>query len=155
MSKNPPSLNAPTAVSANVVIIAAMFNADVTDRLLEVALNRLLEAGVKEENISVDRVPGAFELPLAAQAYAEREDVAAILLLGAVIRGETAHFEYIARAAAEGATRVSLDSKKPVIFGVLTTDTLEQAEERIPQAKYWANSALAMTRFNDEVRKGR
>ena len=113
-----------------VGIVVSRFNELITSKLLEGALNTLQQFDVAKENIHVVEVPGAFELPLAAQKLADRDDIDAVITLGAVIRGETPHFDYVCGEAASGVTRVSLDSKKPVIFGVLTTDTIEQALSR-------------------------
>lgn len=118
------------ASGLRVVIVCARFNETVTRALLGGALAALRERGARDEDIEVAWVPGSFELPLAAQAAVARPDVAAVICLGAVIRGETPHFEYVSHAAATGILRVSLDSRKPVTFGVLTTDNPEQAFER-------------------------
>ena len=107
-------------------VIVARFNSSITEKLLEGAQNALKKAGA--DGIAVFYVPGAFELPLAARKLAEAHD--GIVALGAVIRGETPHFDYVCDAAAHGLLQVSLDTGKPVAFGVLTTDTLEQAEAR-------------------------
>jgi 6,7-dimethyl-8-ribityllumazine synthase len=111
-------------------IVVARFNETVTRALLDGAVSALKERGAKEDQIEVAWVPGAFELPLVAQVQANRFDISAVICLGAVIRGETPHFEYVSHAAATGILRVSLESGKPVAFGVLTTDTPEQAYER-------------------------
>lgn len=118
------------ASSVRVAIVCARFNEPVTRALLEGAVGALKEHGATDEQIEIAWVPGSFELPLAAQWVADRSDIAAVICLGAVIRGETPHFEYVSHAAATGILRVSLDSGKPVAFGVLTTDTPEQAFER-------------------------
>jgi 6,7-dimethyl-8-ribityllumazine synthase len=111
-------------------IICARFNETVTRALLDGATKALREHGAAESQIEIHWVPGSFELPLAAQAAASRAEIAAVICLGAVIRGETPHFEFVSQAAATGIMRVSLDGGKPVTFGVLTTDTPEQAFER-------------------------
>jgi 6,7-dimethyl-8-ribityllumazine synthase len=116
--------------SPRIVIVCARFNETVTNALLRGALATLKERGVPETQIEVVWVPGSFELPLAANAAAERTEVAAVVCLGAVIRGETPHFEYVSEAAAMGILRVGLDNHKPVTFGVLTTDNPEQAFQR-------------------------
>ena len=107
-------------------VIVARFNSSITEKLLEGAQNALKKAGA--DGIAVFYVPGAFELPLAARKLAEAHD--GLVALGAVIRGETPHFDYVCDAAAHGLLQVSLETGKPVAFGVLTTDTLEQAEAR-------------------------
>ncbi|WP_455384030.1 6,7-dimethyl-8-ribityllumazine synthase [Acidihalobacter prosperus] len=111
-------------------IALARFNGFVVERLLEGALDALKRHGVAEADIEVVRVPGAFELPLTVQAMAQRERYDAIIALGAVIRGATPHFDYVAGESAKGLSSVSLSSGLPVINGVLTTDTIEQAIER-------------------------
>ena len=115
---------------ARFAIVAARFNREITDALLEGALDTFSRHGVASERVSVVRVPGAFELPLAAKRLLQRERYAAIVVLGAVIRGETPHFDYVAGECARGISRVSLDSGVPVIFGVLTTEDYEQAAAR-------------------------
>ncbi len=112
-----------------IACVASRYNADISEALLAGALQCLAERGVPREAIMVDHVPGAFELPLAAKWFAE-EGMDAVVCLGAVIRGETAHFDHVAREAASGIRQVSLEAAIPVLFGVLTTDTREQAEAR-------------------------
>jgi 6,7-dimethyl-8-ribityllumazine synthase len=118
------------ASGIRLAIICARFNEKVTHALLDGAMKTLLEHGANAEQIEVVWVPGSFELPLAAQQAARRSDISAVICLGAVIRGETPHFDFVSHAAATGILRVSLDSGKPVAFGVLTTDTPEQAFDR-------------------------
>ncbi|MBL4679294.1 MAG: 6,7-dimethyl-8-ribityllumazine synthase, partial [Pseudomonadales bacterium] len=112
------------------VIIVARFNGFVVESLLEGALDLLKRQGVNDNNITVVRVPGAFEMPLVAKKIAEKKDCDAIIALGAVIRGSTPHFDFVAGECASGLASVSLEEKIPVAFGVLTTDTIEQAIER-------------------------
>lgn len=116
--------------NVTVAIVVSRFNELITNKLLEGALHTLRQYDVKEENICVVDVPGAYEIPVIAQKLAEKESVDAVIALGAVIRGETPHFDIVANEVASGVTRVALDWKKPVIFGVLTTDTIEQALAR-------------------------
>lgn len=111
-----------------VAIVVARFNSHVTLRLLDGARRGLAGAGVRDEDVTVTWVPGAFEIPVAAQAAAAHAD--AVICLGCVIRGETAHFEHVAGQAASGIMRVGLDTGKPVLFGVLTTENLDQALAR-------------------------
>ncbi len=111
-------------------IAVARFNAFIVESLLEGAIDTLRRHGVEDDDIEVVRVPGAYELPLVAQSMAVNGDYDAIIALGAVIRGGTAHFDYVAGNAAKGLATVALDHDMPVIFGVLTTDTIEQAIER-------------------------
>lgn len=110
-------------------IVVGRFNDLITRNLLDGAIGALKGYGVKEENIDVAWVPGAFEIPLIAKEMAE-QSYDAVIALGAVIRGATPHFDYVCNEAAKGISQVSLQSGKPVIFGVLTTDTIEQAIER-------------------------
>ena len=116
--------------ATRIVIICARFNETVTKALWKGAIAALKERGIAESNVESYWVPGSFELPFAASAAASRADVAAVICLGAVIRGETPHFDFVSQAAADGILRVGLDHNKPVTFGVLTTDNPEQAFER-------------------------
>jgi 6,7-dimethyl-8-ribityllumazine synthase len=111
-------------------IIVSRFNSFVSERLLEGALDTLLRSGAEEGAVDVVRVPGAFEIPLMAQKMVKAGSYDAVICLGAVIRGATSHYDLVANAAAKGIAQVGLDSGVPVIFGVLTTDTIEQAIER-------------------------
>jgi len=113
-----------------VAIVAARFNAFVVDQMVEGARLNLLANGMLAENVLLVRIPGAFELPLVSQALAGRDDISAVIALGTVIRGDTAHFDFVAGEASAGISRVSLDTGKPVAFGVLTTETVEQALSR-------------------------
>jgi len=123
--------DSPDGRGLRIGIVAARFNAQVVERLLETAQAELGRLGVRPEDVVVVRVPGAFELPIAARALlrsAEPPD--AVICLGAVIQGETRHFEFVAGAAADGILRVGLETGRPVIFGVLTTNTTAQALDR-------------------------
>jgi 6,7-dimethyl-8-ribityllumazine synthase len=122
----------PNELPADVklAIAAARFNAHIVDELLEGCLRRLLELKVAESRVRVHHVPGAFELPLAAKMLAQTRQFDAIICLGCVIRGETPHFDYVAGECARGIQRVSLDETIPVTFGVLTTNTEQQAKDR-------------------------
>lgn len=111
-------------------IVVGRFNSFISDRLLEGALDCLVRHGVQDLNITVARVPGAFEIPLAASKMAKSGRYDALICLGAVIRGSTPHFDYVAAEVSKGVASVSLETGIPVIFGVLTTDTIEQAVER-------------------------
>ncbi|MFP4155806.1 MAG: 6,7-dimethyl-8-ribityllumazine synthase [Halothiobacillaceae bacterium] len=119
-----------TESSARYAILATRWNELVVDVLVKGAVDALKRHGVSEEAITIIRVPGAYELPLVAQRAAATEDYDAIICLGAVIRGATPHFDYVAGEAAKGIASVSMDYELPVIFGVLTTENLEQAFER-------------------------
>jgi 6,7-dimethyl-8-ribityllumazine synthase len=111
-------------------IIVARFNSFISERLLEGALDTLSRSGANDKDIEIARVPGAYEIPLAAQKMAQSKKYDAVICLGAVIRGATPHFDYVSGEVAKGVAMVSLESGVPVIFGVLTTDTIEQAIER-------------------------
>ena len=118
------------AGSARFALIVSRFNDAITSRLLQGARAALAEAGAPPDRIAVYMVPGAFELPQAARAAAETGHYEAIVCLGCVIRGETPHFEYISAASAHGLMEASGETGVPMAFGVLTTDTWEQAEAR-------------------------
>ena len=111
-------------------IVVARFNGLVTQSLLDGALAALQRHGVADDAIDVAWVPGSFEIPLVAKKLAETGEYAAIICLGAVIRGETDHYDHVAGAVTSGVSRVGLDTGVPTIFGILTTDTVEQALER-------------------------
>ncbi|MCS6795080.1 MAG: 6,7-dimethyl-8-ribityllumazine synthase [Raineya sp.] len=111
-------------------IAVAEWNNEITEALLQGAYSTLQKHGAKTENIIVRSVAGSFELPLASQWLAQREDIDAVIAIGCIIQGETRHFDFIAQAVANGIMQVGLKYNKPVIFGVLTTNNLEQARER-------------------------
>jgi len=111
-------------------LIVSRFNSFICDRLLEGALDTLVRHGADKDQLTVVRVPGAFEIPLAAKKMAGSGKYDAIICLGAVIRGGTPHFEYVSSEVTKGVASVSLDSGLPIAFGVLTTDSVEQAIER-------------------------
>jgi 6,7-dimethyl-8-ribityllumazine synthase len=128
-------------------LIVGRFNELISTRLREGALDNLRRHEVADDAIDVAWVPGAFEMPLVAQRLAASGKYDAIICLGAVIRGGTPHFEYVAAEAAKGIAKVSLDSGVPVVFGVLTTDTIEQAVERAGTKggnKGWAAATTAL-----------
>ena len=131
-----------------IAVVAARFNSYMTDQMLEIALKRLhrraVPDDVPDENIIVARTAGSFELSLTARRLAERGDVDAVICIGVVIRGDTDHYEHIARAATDGIARAGDDSGKPIIFGVLTTDDTDQAISRITQANDYADTAVEM-----------
>jgi len=116
--------------NCSIGIVVSKFNENVTRRLQAGAEEALRQLGTPADHIQLVRVPGAFELPLAAKVLTQSQQVDAVICLGAVIRGETAHFEYISEFVRRGIGSVTLESGIPVIFGVLTTNTLEQAMER-------------------------
>lgn len=118
------------AKDVKIGIVIGRFNEFIGSKLLEGAIDGFIRHGGNEADIEVAWVPGAFEIPLVAQKMAASKKYDAVICLGAVIRGSTAHFDYVAGEMSKGIAKVSLDSGIPVIFGVLTTDTIEQAIER-------------------------
>lgn len=132
MSTNAPaSVRSDVPADAKIAVIAARFNADIVDELLAGCVRRLEQKQIAGDRVRVFRVPGAFELPVAAKWAASSGKYAAVVCLGAVIRGDTPHFDYVAGEAARGIQRVAIDTQVPVIFGVLTTNTHQQALDRI------------------------
>ena len=130
-------------------IVYTSWNADVVQDLLNETKKELLNQGVDEKNIAIKEVPGAFELPLATQFLAEKKEISAVISLGAIIRGDTPHFDFISSACIEGLQNVALKTSVPVICGVLTTNTVEQALERsepsnMNKGKEFALSAMSM-----------
>lgn len=111
-------------------IVVSRFNDFITDRLVGGAVDALLRSGATDSDIEIVKVPGAFEIPLLAGKMAEKKKYDAIICLGAVIRGATPHFDYVSAEVSKGIAMVSLESSIPVIFGIITTDTIEQAIER-------------------------
>jgi len=119
-----------TAEGFKFAIVVSRFNDFICSKLVEGAMDALKRHGVNEDDVTQVKVPGAFEIPIAAKRLAAKADFDAIICLGAVIRGATPHFDYVASEVAKGVAVVSLESNIPVTFGVLTTDNLEQAIER-------------------------
>jgi 6,7-dimethyl-8-ribityllumazine synthase len=152
----------PKMIEGNIVaqgmkfaIIASRFNDFICGRLIEGAVDALTRAGGDEKDISIFRVPGAFELPLAAKKAAKSGRYDAVICLGAVIRGATPHFEYVSAEVSKGIALVSLETESPVSFGVLTTDTIEQAIERAGTKagnKGW-DAAMSAIEMVDLLRK--
>jgi 6,7-dimethyl-8-ribityllumazine synthase len=134
----------PDGTRRGVAIVASRFNGEITNKLLEAALEELDEAGVRREAITVMPVPGAFELPLAAMALAKTRRYACVVALGCVVRGETPHFDFIASEAASGLQLAALETGVPVAFGVLTVDMVEQAEARVSKGAEAVRTALEM-----------
>ncbi len=134
----------PDGTRRGVAIVAARFNGEVTNKLLESALAELDQAGVRREAITIMPVPGAFELPLAAMALAKTRRFACVVALGCIVRGETPHFDFIASEAASGLQLAALETGVPVAFGVLTVDMVEQAEARISKGAEAVRTALEM-----------
>lgn len=136
-----------SAVGVRFAIVVARFNDFISSKLVEGALDALRRHGGDEELISLVKVPGAFEIPIAAKKLVESGQFQAVICLGAVIRGSTPHFEYVAAEVSKGIAAISLESGIPVTFGVLTTDNLEQAIERAGSKsgnKGWDAAVAAM-----------
>lgn len=133
------------AINVKVAIVISQYNRDIVDRLEAGCLKTLSENGVMEENITLVRVPGAFEIPVTVQHLANKGEYTAIITLGAVIRGETPHFEFICNECANGLMKVSLSSGLPVIFGVLTVNDYQQALDRSGEEESNKGSEAATT----------
>ena len=117
--------------SARVAVVAARFNHEIVDELVSGCLGRLEELGIDGSRVDLHRVPGAFELPVATKMLAKTKRYSSIVCLGCIVRGDTPHFDYVAGEAARGIQEVALHESLPCIFGVLTTNTEEQARERV------------------------
>jgi 6,7-dimethyl-8-ribityllumazine synthase len=159
-TKAPAYVPGTVPTSARVAIAAARFNAELVDELLDGCLERLDELGIAKGRVNVERVPGAFELPLAAKALCSTGRYAAVICLGAVVRGETPHFDFVAGECARGIARVALDEVIPVIFGVLTTNDDEQAWARAGGnhghvGKQSAEAAVEMINLMRRTQKGK
>ena len=141
-----------------IAIVASKFNDFITKRLLEGCLRQLESSGIDKKNITVVWVPGSYEIPVTALTLAQKKVIDAVICLGAVIRGETFHFELVAGGAAQGILQASLLTGKPVIFGVLTTDTIPQAYKRSEKkgdnkGRDAATTALEMVQLLSQIRK--
>ena len=136
-------------------LVVSRFNDFISSRLLAGAVDALVRHGAEEKNIRVVWVPGSFEIAPVAQKLTKKKDLDAVICLGVIIRGGTPHFEYVANQAARGIAQVALDSAKPVTFGIITADTLEQAVERAgaKQGNKGADAALAAVELVDLYRK--
>lgn len=145
-----------TAQGRKFAIIASRFNDFITDRLVGGCLDALIRSGAKDNDIDIVKVPGAFEIPLIAKKLAAKDRYDAVICLGAVIRGATSHYDYVCAEVSKGIATVSMESEIPVIFGILTTDTIEQAVERAGTKagnKGWdaAISAVEMANLTEVV----
>jgi 6,7-dimethyl-8-ribityllumazine synthase len=139
-------------------LITSRFNDFITDKLVGGALDALVRSGVDDDDIDLFKVPGAFEIPLVAKKAVAAGKYDAVICLGAVIRGSTSHYDYVCAEASKGIAQVSLDSGTPVIFGIITTDTIEQAIERAGTKagnKGWsaAVSAVEMANLMDTLNR--
>ncbi len=143
------------AAGLRITIVASRFNGPIVERLVDGAVKTLLQHGATPAGLAIVRVPGAFDLPVVARKVAVAGRPDAIIAVGAVIRGETAHFDYVAGECASGLTRIADDTGVPIAFGVLTTDTVEQAEERAggSEGNRGADAALAAIRLATLMRK--
>ena len=144
-----------SAKGLRIAVVAARFNHFVVDKLLAGAVETLNQAGISAQDLDIVRVPGAFEIPLAARKLSQSRHYDAVITLGAVIRGGTPHFDYVAGECARGVSQAARDSGVPVIFGVLTCDDLEQATERSggKHGNKGADAALAAIEMADLLRK--
>jgi 6,7-dimethyl-8-ribityllumazine synthase len=142
----------PTGFKRTVAIVVSRFNGGLTNRLLARALETLDNAGVSPDGITIMPVPGAFELPLAAMALAKTRRYACVVALGAIVRGETPHFDYIASEAASGLQLAAIETGIPVSFGVLTVETVAQGEARLERAADAVRSALEMADLFAQLR---
>jgi 6,7-dimethyl-8-ribityllumazine synthase len=143
----------PSGADRTVGVVVSRFNGEISNKLLQSALEALAAAGVVEERITVMPVPGAFELPFGAMALAKTRRYSCVIALGCVVRGETPHFEYVAGEAASGLQLAGLETGVPVAFGVLTVDTAEQAEARLDKGADAARAALEMADLFSQVRE--
>ncbi len=141
--------------NARIAIVVGRFNSFIVESLQAAAIDTLQRHNVQASNITVARVPGAFEIPITAKKFAESGDYDGVLALGAVIRGSTPHFDYVAGECAKGIARVSLSTGVPVGFGVLTVDTIEQAIERAgtKAGNKGADAAMALLEMIGLLRK--
>ena len=140
-----------SAEGFHFAIVVSRFNEFISSKLVEGALDALKRHGADDEQISLIKVPGSFEIPLVAQKLAQGGQCDAVICLGAVIRGATPHFEYVAAEVSKGIANVALETKTPVTFGILTTDSLEQAIERAGTKagnKGWDAAMAAMEMVN-------
>jgi len=147
-----------SAEGKRFAIIASRFNDFITDRLVGGAVDALIRSGAREEEIAIVKVPGAFEIPLVAKKMVQKGIYHAVICLGAVIRGATPHFEYVSAEVSKGIAQVGLEAQIPVIFGIITADTIEQAVERAGTKagnKGWsaAVSAIEMANLLEAVEK--
>ena len=144
-----------SAKGLRIAIVAARFNHFVVDKLVAGALETLNQAGISAQDLDIVRVPGAFEIPLAARKLALSKNYDAVITLGAVIRGGTPHFDYVAGECARGVSDAARDSGVPVVFGVLTCDDLQQASDRAggQHGNKGADAALAAVEMADLLRK--
>jgi 6,7-dimethyl-8-ribityllumazine synthase len=145
-----------SADGLRIAVVASRYNHVITDALLDGALKALREAGAEDDDVDVVRVPGAFELPIALKAMMDADDYDCAVALGCIVRGDTPHFDFVAKGCTEGLMRVSLDEGIPVGFGILTTENQAQAEERCRpdetnKGREAALTAIEMARLIEEI----
>jgi 6,7-dimethyl-8-ribityllumazine synthase len=158
-SKSKSSLPKNAAEGKHFAIVVSRYHEELSQKLLDGALEELKTRGAKSDDISTYWVPGAFEIPTAARAAVQHHEVDAVICLGVILKGETPHNDYIAREVARGISQIHLTSGVPATFGVLTTDTLEQAKARAGGAKgdkgaEAAEAAVAMIHLLEEIKEG-
>lgn len=144
------------AKGLRIAVIVSRFNSFITERLLEGALDALKRHGLEEKQVDIYKVPGAFEIPLMAKVLAGKAELDGIICLGAVIKGATPHFHYVASEVAKGIAQVSLESGKPVSFGVITSENIEQAVERAgtKSGNKGFDAAVAIIEMANLLKKG-
>ncbi len=152
------SKNKQTAKSNKIGIVTSRFNEPISQRLLDACVQELKKQGISEKSLEIVWVPGAFDIPVVALALAQKKKIDAVICLGCVIRGETYHFELVSQGAAQGISQAALISRKPVIFGVLSTETLLQAQQRAElkgdnKGRDAAISALEMIATLEKIKK--
>lgn len=148
----------PDASKMRIGIVVSEWNRHITEKLLEGACNTLEKHGVEHNNISIFHVPGSFELTFGAQQVAKYGDVDAVIMIGCVVKGDTPHFDYVCDGVTEGATHLNATQDIPVIFGVLTTDNMQQAEDRTGgkygnKGEEYAITAIKMFDFICKLKK--
>jgi 6,7-dimethyl-8-ribityllumazine synthase len=148
IQKNITGKHATAKKGLKIGIVRSEYNSEIGKPLLESCLKTLLKSGVAEKNIKTVSVPGAFEIPFVCQKMAKTKGFHAIIALGAIIRGDTPHFDYIASSCAQGIMGVSLKTDVPIIFGVLTTENMAQAKARTEKGTEAALTAIEMTNLN-------
>jgi len=127
---DPSSLERPSGAGRRIGIVAARWHASIVEAMLQGALHELAACGVATSDVIIEHCPGSYEIPVVVAAMARRTDIDAVIALGVVIRGETAHFEYVAGPVAYGLQTIAIETETPCLFGVLTTENLEQALDR-------------------------
>lgn len=147
---------APAGEKMKIALVVSQFNDFITEKLRENTLKQLVKRGISESDISVYRVPGAVELPFAANQIAKKRDFSAIICIGAIIYGETDHYDYVCQMVSHGCMKVALRHDIPVIFGVLTTQNVELAVARTDgthsdKGQEWADAALQMLEFMNKI----